>query len=268
MSATLKNAAIVGAAGDVGSVILDKLVGSGKFNVKVLRRPGSKLSVPAGIDVAEVDFTSLDSLKSALAGQDAVISAVGTAGLESQLLLVDAAASAGVKRFIPSDFGADLENPKARQLPVFGLKVKVENHLIETAKTTGLTYTFVFNNAFLDYGISHDFVLSTSNSKPILVDGGDLLFSTTSLPSVGDAVVGILSHPAETKNRAVRIHDLVTSQSKLLALAKQAAPTKAWEPVTVRLDDMVAKADERLAKGLFGPETFGPYLTRSISTLR
>ena len=119
MSTTIKNVAVVGAAGALGSVILDKLVASGKFNIKVLKRSGSKSSTPAGIDIAEVDFTSLDSLKSALAGQDAVVSAVGNEGIESQILLVDAAACAGVKRFIPSEFGSNLENPRTCQLPVF-----------------------------------------------------------------------------------------------------------------------------------------------------
>jgi uncharacterized protein YbjT (DUF2867 family) len=264
MASTIKNVAVVGAAGNLGGAILDKLVASGKFNIKVLKRSGSKSSLPAAMDVVEVDFTSLDSLKSALAGQDAVVSAVGMQGLESQLLLIDAAASAGVKRFIPSEFGSNLENPNTRKLPVFAGKMKVQNHIIETSKTTDLTYTLVYNNAFLDWGIKNDFLLSTSDSKPVLINGGDLLFSATSVPSVGDAVVGILSHPAETKNRAVRIHDLMTSHNKLLALAKQAAPGRDWKPVTVSLDDLVAKADERLAKGIYDQETFVPYLYRAV----
>ncbi|RDW91666.1 hypothetical protein BP5796_02831 [Coleophoma crateriformis] len=263
MSSTIKNVAIVGAAGALGSVILDKLIASGRFNIKVVRRSGSKPSLPAGIEIAEVDFTALDSLKSALAGQDAVVSAVGNEGIESQILLADAAASIGVKRFIPSEFGSNLENPRARQLVVYAPKVKVQDHIIKTSKTTDMTYTFVFNNVFLDWGLQHDFVLSTSNSKPILINGGDLLFSATTLSSIGDAVVGILSHPVETKNRAVRIHDLVTSQNQLLALAKQAAPGRLWEPMIVSLDDMVAKADEMLAKGILDMQTFAPYLSRA-----
>ncbi len=140
----------------------------------------------------------------------------------------------------------------------------MQNHIIETSKTTDLTYTFVSNNAFLDWGLEQNFLLSTSNSKPILVNGGDLLFSATTLASIGDAVVGVLSHPAETKNRSVHIHDLVTSQNQLLVLAKQVASEKVWEPIVVNLDDLVAKADARLAKGLFDLETFAPYLMRAV----
>ena len=178
--------------------------------------------------------------------------------------MVDAAACAGVKRFIPSEFGSNLENPRTCQLPVFVPKIKVQNQIIEISKTTDMTYTFVLNNAFLDWGLQHDFVLSTSNSKPVLINGGDLLFSATTISSIGDAVVGILSHPIETQNRFVRIHDLVTSQNQLLALAKQAAPGRVWEPVIASLDDMVAKADERLAKGILDMRTFAPYLFRAV----
>ena len=38
----IKNVAIAGASGSLGSVIFQKLVASGKFNVRVLRRAGSR----------------------------------------------------------------------------------------------------------------------------------------------------------------------------------------------------------------------------------
>ncbi len=60
MSAAIKKVAITGAAGDLGVVVLDKLVGSGKFEVRVLRRFGSKSTFPAGIEVVDVDFQSAD----------------------------------------------------------------------------------------------------------------------------------------------------------------------------------------------------------------
>lgn len=263
MSTAIKKVAITGAAGDLGSVVFDKLVGSGKFDVRVLRRFGSKSTFPEGTDVVDVDFDSLDSLKSALVGQDAVVSTVGYAGIQSQLTLIDAAAAAGVKRIIPSDFGANLDNPKTRQLPIFGDKVKAHEHVRDKSNTTDLTYTIVYNNAFLDWGLERDFLLRISDAKPVILDGGDLPFSATTLGSVADAVVGILTHPEETKNRSVRIHDIVISQNQLLALAKKVAPNKSWEVVPAKLDDLIAEADARLARGNFDMETFAPYLSRA-----
>lgn len=263
MSTVIKKVAITGAAGDLGTVVFDKLVRSGKFDIRVLRRFGSKSTFPESTDVVDVDFDSFDSLKSALVGQDAIVSTVGYSGLQSQLTLIDAAAAAGVKRIIPSDFGANLDNPKTRQLPVFGDKVKAQEHVSDKSKTTDLTYTLVYNNAFLDWGLEHDFILRISDAKPVIIDGGDLPFSATTLGSVADAVVGILTRPEETKNRSVRIHDIVTSQNQLLALAKKVAPGKSWEVVPVKLDDLTVAADARLAKGIYDVETFAPYLSRA-----
>ena len=67
------------------------------------------------------------------------------------------------------------------------------------------TYTFVRNGAFLDWGIEQSFLLDLKLGKPRIFDGGDQFFASTTLESVGQAVVGVLKHPDETKNRAVYV---------------------------------------------------------------
>jgi hypothetical protein len=42
---------------------------------------------------------------------DAIVSVVGSLALPSQLSYIDAALKAGVKRFIPSEFGCDTQAP-------------------------------------------------------------------------------------------------------------------------------------------------------------
>ncbi|KAF4122012.1 Nucleoside-diphosphate-sugar epimerase [Geosmithia morbida] len=264
MSSPIKNVALAGAGGDVGSVVLEHLRASGKFNLLVLRRTGSGSTFPSDVKVADVDFSSVEALTAALEGQDALVSTVGTAGLAGQTLLVDAAAAAGVKRFLPSEFGSNLDNPNTRKLPVFAPKVAVQEHAIAKAKTSGLTYTFVYNGLFLDWGLQKQFLFRWADRKPTIIDGGDAVFSSTSLPSIADAVVGILTHPEETKNRAVYIEDIKLTQNKLLELAKRAFPAEPWEPQPAKLDDITAKADARLAQGLLDAETFGPYILRAI----
>ncbi|CAM1500479.1 Fc.00g096410.m01.CDS01 [Cosmosporella sp. VM-42] len=260
----IKNVAVAGASGALGSFVFKKLVESGKFNIRVIKRAGSSSTFPAGTDVVEVDYSSFDSLKAALQGQDAIISTLTTLAIDAQITLIDAAIAAGITRFIPSEFGSNLDVPSVRALPVFAHKVQIQDYLIEKSKSTQVTYTFVYNAAFLDWGLEKNFLINLASPNPILVDGGDNEFSTTTLPSVADALVGILNHPEETKNRVVYIHDTITTQKKLLALAQKVAPEKKWEPVQVKLDDLTAKADERLAKGLIDLETFTPYLFRAI----
>ncbi|KYK55043.1 putative oxidoreductase - protein [Drechmeria coniospora] len=264
MSGSIKNVAVAGAAGSLGTVILNKLIESNKFNIKVLRRNGSKSTYGAGINVVDVDFESVASLKAALAGQDAVVAPVGFPALSLQNQLIDASIEAGVQRFIPSEFGSDLENALTRKLPVFASKVAVADYLAEKAKSTSLTYTLVSNGAFLDWGLEKGFILDTSEYKPTIFDGGDAPFSTSTLSTVGDAVVGILLHPNETKNRAVYVEDLQVTQNQLLTLAKQVAPNKPWQPQANTLDAVTKRSDERLAQKLFDEETMVPYIYRAI----
>lgn len=260
---SIKNVSLAGASGSLGRFVLEKLQASGKFNIKILRRQGSSSTFPSGVDVVDVDYESLEAVTAALKGQDALVSTVGMPQITAQNTLIDASIAAGVKRFIPSDYGSDLDNPGVRKLPVYAQKVEVQDYLIGKTKTTDLSYTTVYNNAFLDWGLEHDFIFKTSDYRPLIIDGGDLTFSSTSLPSVADAVVGVLSHPEETKNRTVYIEDVKITQNKLLELAKKAAPEKPWEPQNVKLDDLTAKSDSRLAQGLFDTETFVPYLYRA-----
>ncbi|KAF4976005.1 hypothetical protein FZEAL_7261 [Fusarium zealandicum] len=260
----IKNVAIAGASGDLGSHVFNKFVESGKFNIRVLKRAGSESTFPEGTDVVEVDYASVDSLKSALKGQDVVVSTLTTLAAATQDTLIDAAVAAGVQRFIPSEFGSNLDVPSVRKLPLFSAKVTIQDKLIELSKSSKISYTFVYNSIFLDWGLANNFFLDFKNSTATIIDGGDSEFSTTTLGSVADAVVGIASHPEETKNRVVYIQDTVLSQNKVLALAKKANPETAWTVNHAVLDELTAKSDERLSQGLFDWETFTPYLYRAI----
>ena len=188
----------------------------------------------------------------------------GGAG-EAQKALVDGALAAGVRRFLPSEFGSNLDNPKTRTLPIFAPKIETQQYLAERARDTGLTWTLVYNGACLDWGLKHKFIADVSGAAPTTVyDGGDLPFSTTTLGSVADGVVGILTHPDETANRSVRIQNAVITQNKLLELARRAAPGKKFEVAPKSLDEVIAAADARLAKGLFDVPTLLSYLFRAV----
>jgi hypothetical protein len=207
----------------------------------------------------------VESLTAALKGQDAVVSAVGTEGLPGQNTVVDAAVAAGVKRFLPSEFGSDLANPKTKTLPVFGYKVAVAAHLEEVAsKNPEFSYTYVRNGPFLDWSLENNFLVDLASGKPRIFDGGDQLFSTTTLETVGRAVVSVLSKPEETKNRAVYVQDLTTSQNRILALAKEVAPEKSFEPVPASLDDVYQSSNEKLSKGEVTMQVMVSYLFVAI----
>jgi nucleoside-diphosphate-sugar epimerase len=239
--------------------VLNALVKSGKFDITVLKRIGSESVIPHSVKVIEVDYESLESVTSAVKGQDVVICTLAHMGPEIQKRLVEAAVAAGVKRFLPGEFGSVM-NDATSQLPVFSSKAAVEQQLEAYARAGKITYTYLFNGPFLDWGLKMSFILNMAQYKPEIYDGGDPLFSTTTTETVGKAVVGILTHYEETKNRAVFIQDTLTSQNKLLALAKKLTPGKKWETVPVDTAEMKAQSDANVAKGVFDMNTMYAYL--------
>lgn len=165
-------------------------------------------------------------------------------------MLFDAAVAAGVKRFLPSEFGSDLSNPKTASLPFFGYKIAARKYIEEKVKAgADITYTYVISAPFLDWGIEVGFLFDWKEGKPSIYDGGNVPFSTTSLSSVGLATVGVLSHYEETINRQVYVHDIVITQNQLLAIAKKVAPQKKWAPVPTKTSDRYEAANAALAKG-------------------
>ncbi|CZT53104.1 related to 2`-hydroxyisoflavone reductase [Rhynchosporium secalis] len=247
---SIKNVAILGAGGALGTPVLKALVDSGKFSITVVSRPASTSTFASSVKVIKADYNSADSLASAFQNQDAVVSTVGTEGLLGQSIIIDAAIAAGVKRILPSEFGSDLSNPKAAALPVFGYKVATRKHLEDKiAAGADITYTYVINSGFLDWGLEYNFLLDWRSAEPKLHNGGEFEFSSTTLGSVGQAVVGVLSNPEETKNRSVYVQDIAISQKKLLDLARKVAPERKWSPIATSLDEQEKWANEKLAAG-------------------
>ncbi|KAK4551752.1 hypothetical protein LTR86_010945 [Recurvomyces mirabilis] len=101
-----KNVILVGAGGNLGSIILCSLLASSdKFNVSALSRETSSYVPPAGIQLYRTDY-SHGTLVSAFKGKDAVVSAIDMTATVDQTKLIDAAIEAGVRRFIPAQFGS------------------------------------------------------------------------------------------------------------------------------------------------------------------
>ena len=246
--------------------MLKALINSGKFNVTVVKRAASSAEFPDSVTVRTADLSSVDSVATAFQGQDAVVSTVGTAGVPGQTTLVEAAAIANVKRFLPSDFGSDLGNSKAAALPVFKFKLATHKALREAAANKpDFTWTSVVNAAFLDWGLEKNFLLNWKDSKPKLYDGGKNQFSATTLASVGQAVVGVLSNPEQTKNRFVYVKDIDISQNQLLEIVKKIDPqTTREEPTLIDTAELEKSSYESLAKGQVTPPVMLAFLFRII----
>lgn len=76
---------------------------------------------------------------------------MGAAAFGEQKKYIDAAITAGVKRFIPSEFSSNTPSPAVVQLlPLFGLKKEVLEYL-KTKETSGLTWTAIVTALLFDW---------------------------------------------------------------------------------------------------------------------
>ncbi|KAK5175103.1 uncharacterized protein LTR77_000240 [Saxophila tyrrhenica] len=243
--APIHKVALAGASGSVAQALIPELLASG-FDLTALVRPNSTSTLPASIPSIPVDYTDTAALTTALTGFDALISTVGSPAIHLQTYLIDACIAAGVRRFIPSEFGCDTENPRARALPVYGPKVQVAEYLEERTKCTQTTYTYIFNNAFLDWGIERKLLIDLHAKKMQLFDGGDRPWTATPLDFVAKGVVGVLKREEETRNRAVRLHGAKVTQRQLLEVARRVVGSEGWTVEEKGSEEMEKEAYENL----------------------
>ncbi|KAJ5616776.1 hypothetical protein N7537_001890 [Penicillium hordei] len=252
--------ALAGASGNLGPAVLKELLDAG-FDVTILTRQGSDKTFDSRAHVAQVDYESLDSLKAALTGQDAVVSTlnVGAVPKPIHLRLIDAAVATGVKRFIPSEYGCDTTNPHTAKLPVFGDKIGVQEHLKNVAQQSGLSYSLLITGPFLDWGLEKGFVLNFAGPAT-LYDGGDRLFSATTVAGIGRGVVGIINNLETTKNSTIYINEARITQNELLELSGKSIETN-----IVKTTDLEQEAFAELAKPAPNPGIFATkFILRAI----
>jgi uncharacterized protein YbjT (DUF2867 family) len=106
----------------------------------VLSRKGSSSTFPSDINVIRADYDSPDDLRKAFKGQDVVISLITVTVVGDQNKFVDAAIAAGVQRFIPSEFGTNTADPRARVIvPPSEAKYATVNYLKSKEKEISWT---------------------------------------------------------------------------------------------------------------------------------
>ncbi|KAF5623251.1 2'-hydroxyisoflavone reductase [Fusarium tjaetaba] len=260
---TIQKVAVVGGSGLIGSKIVDSLLKAG-FEVTAITRNESAATFPDKVVVKRVDLASVDSVKEALAGQDAVVSAAATAAAGSQKVIIDAAVAAQVPRFIPSEFGIpSRQNRDTKIGKILGAKIQNTDYLIELAeKHDWFSWTGLSNGLFLDSGLKSDRgFINIRDRKIRITDSGNEPYSTTSLAFVGEAVAAILKKPEETKNKYLNIAGVTTTQNEVLKIAEQVTGDK-FEVSHVTGAEQEKIGDEKIAKGDFS--AFGNYLEQFL----
>ncbi|KAL4749341.1 hypothetical protein BDW72DRAFT_204885 [Aspergillus terricola var. indicus] len=291
----IQNVAVAGVNGNLGPAILHALITSGLFRITVFTRLKDKseagirssssiiapIPVPVNdngngngnvigiskpsIQTIQVDYDSVDDLTTHLTAHsiNAVVSLLPHTAPDKQTNLIQAAVAAGVSRFIPSEFGSDLDNPVNRAAPTYKGKVTTQELLKGLAAENKISYTIIYNGAFLDWGLTHGFPIDIDKRTAVLHDGGERVYSTTTQPTIGNAVVSVLARPEETKNRVVRISEANVTIKQLLSLVQKVVGDQDWTVTETNIDQEVEKAWALIKKGVFSFESMMPFIYRA-----
>ncbi|PPJ53065.1 hypothetical protein CBER1_11625 [Cercospora berteroae] len=240
-----QNIAIAGATGSVGPSITRALVDAG-FTVTALSLSGKTGGLPSQVTTIKVDYSFHEALANVLNGQDALISLIPTPG--EQPALVDAAIAAGVKLFIPNEFGSDITgNAQAAALPLSQDKKKTLDYL--RARTDRISYISIVTEMFFDWGLQANFLANLKGGPIRVFDGGDVVVGTTTLADTGKTVVAALKNPEAFKNRPVYVQSAKITQNQVLAIVQKKKPGLHFEREDVRVADVEKDAYAKFAQG-------------------
>ncbi|KAH7129446.1 hypothetical protein B0J13DRAFT_564088 [Dactylonectria estremocensis] len=224
-SSLIKNVAIIGAGGNVGKSTIKALLAE-DFVVTGLTRDSSKAVLPQGVRQIKTDY-SRESLLSALSGQDAVVSTVGSVvpgeALAFQKTIIDVAVAAGVRVFIPSEYGIDTSDPTAATYIPF-LKDKIDSLNYLKTKEDKISWTAIISGGMFDWGLNIPGFggWNVQARTATIFDGGDIPFEATNLDQVGRAIAKSLKNHDLTKNQYVYVNSFTVTQNDVLKALEKA----------------------------------------------
>ncbi|KAK2873958.1 hypothetical protein FQN49_001961 [Arthroderma sp. PD_2] len=222
---------LVGADGRLGPAMLDELLASGKFQVCVLKRASSKSKSqyhPSVRVVRVSDDFPVDEVADALKGQDALVVTITPYLTELQKRLADAAVKAGVKHFIPADFGScDSRDKNVCELaPLYGRKTGVREYLqtLSTNSSHGFFWTSLVCGHFFNKDLQWKHIFLEAGRADVFGDG-ELRASASTLKQIGTATAKVLEMGAaeQTRNKVLFIQSFCVSQNQVIAAIERSA---------------------------------------------
>ncbi|KAF0474580.1 NADP-binding protein [Gigaspora margarita] len=226
---SFKVVTIAGGTGLLGFNITYACLNDGSYKVKILRKKpesennNANLLASKGAEVIYVDYNDKNDLVKALEGTDVIISAIGRTKelLACQRALLNAAKVVGVKRFIPSEFGAELKETTDEMHPF----LKPKDEFFQELKNSGIEYTMIITGIFYEYlgAIGFDY----KNKKATFSVDGNTKVAGTSCADIGKYTVESLKLP-EVRNGTIRVAGFVLTLNELLKKFEQITDAK-WE---------------------------------------
>ncbi|KAI4953196.1 hypothetical protein J4E86_006737 [Alternaria arbusti] len=222
----LKNIAILGPGGNVGTAIITELLKDGpRFTITGITRSTSTYKPPPTITHRTVDYTSFSSLQAAFQNQDAVVNCItgGATHYEPSKLIIDAAVAAGVKLFFADEFVGEITREAFRRLPeaFVGGKCRIREYLEGLGREGKMAWTSLNGGPFFD--------MYMPNRHARIYGSGNQPLHWTPLPTMGLAAGNMLRNLDPIRNRPVLLDPITPSstvtQNTLLRTLEKALDT-------------------------------------------
>ena len=179
----------------MGSRILTSLLEKGIYTVTAVTRKESTITIPEDVIAKYIDYTSRESLITALRGQDVLIITMSTyAPPEQEGSLIEAAAEAGVPWVVPNIWGNDITHPGIAEdwliLPA------VYKQALQKIKDLGMSYVVFTSGFWYEYslaGTEARYGFDFKERKVTLFDDGTQKVNTSTWPQIAKAVASFFS---------------------------------------------------------------------------
>lgn len=181
---------------------------------------------------------------------------------ELQTRIIDAVLAAGVKRFIPHEFGHDTLNKGIQnRIPKYAGRAKVLKHLESKANHEfdyiGIATGYTLDSNLISGTMGFDMQWHSATIHGI----GTEPFAASSLERIGHVVVSVIQHWDIIKSDYIYAAGVVTSANEVLRCAEQATGQE-WTVGNHDVEDSVREGESRIERGF--PDAGMALLERSV----
>ncbi|CAJ2513160.1 Uu.00g012790.m01.CDS01 [Anthostomella pinea] len=196
-----------------------------------------------GVDVIVGDVNNDAQVLNAYQAFDTVVSAVGRNAIDKQMNLIRLAESSStITRFIPSEYGTDIEyNASSAEERPHQKKLQVRAYI--WSSVSRMRYTYLVTGPFADMymgPMAHEPRAGTFdvvNRKATLLGDGTGKISLTTMADVGRLLIAVLLHPEASDNRALKVSSYTTTPNEILAEFERQTGSK-WDVSYTPLGDL------------------------------
>ncbi|KAL6907255.1 NAD(P)-binding protein [Trichoderma evansii] len=201
----IRNVVVFAAGGGLGRAIVEALQREG-FTVSAVTRPSNSISYGPGVTM--------------YCRQDAVISTTGTFAANYQLTAVNAAAAAGVRRFLPSEYGGNTSLVGVAYYPSFAVEKKAIVDHLRTKESQGLTWTALCVGIFFSWVLEEGrgtLGWDLDKGEVTIYDSGNQEYDTSTVDQVARSAIAVLRNLKETENTYVFVNSFTSTQNQTLS---------------------------------------------------